>query len=294
MNAYQILGVPKNASQDDIKVAYRKLAKQFHPDLNPGNKKAEAKFKELSSAYELIGTADARLKFDQGEAAAASQAEGPFYSDTQAGPGARYAENFGNIDPDIFASIFGGSFRGGPVPKADQHFEMEVNFRDSILGTETDIQLPGGAKLRVKIPPGIHSGAQLRLQGVAAKSRENAVPGDVYVKINVKPSPQFKRVEKDLETELSVSFEHALLGAEVKIPTLEGPVLLKIPSGASTGSRLRLRGKGVPGAGSEPRGDLFAILKITIPGNLDEELKEAIRSWQKRQAKAAPPRTEAA
>lgn len=291
---YSVLGVTAKASDDEIKKAYRSLAKKLHPDLNPGNKAAEAKFKEINAAYELIGMPEDRAKFDRGEVeeaqAHAQRERGPYYHQTQQ-PGGRYSQQFEGMDDDIFSSLFGkmggqgsAGFRGSPDrPGQDVIYKMEIAFRDAVLGTEQEITLAGGKRLSVKIPAGVSSGAKLRFGGYGLPGTGKGPAGDAFVEISVKVSENFKRVGNDLEMELPISFSEAILGGEVKTPTLEGSVLLRIPAGVSTGARLRIKGKGVPIPGGT-RGDQFVVLKIMIPKTIDSELTRSLEEWTKREA----------
>jgi DnaJ-class molecular chaperone len=290
---YEILGVPVTASQDDIKDAYRKLAKKFHPDLNPGNKDAEKNFKELTAANELIGTLEARAQFDRGESSQDSHAhagsqgrQGPYYHQTQQ-EGGRYSRSFEGMDDDFLHSIFGqmgGRARRQSVdmPGEDVLYQMDIDFKDSVLGAEREITLPTGKRLRVKIPQGIESGMKLRFTGQGGPGRGKGASGDAYVQLNVRSSRLFKREKNDLEIELPISLSEAVLGAEVKVPTIDGHVMLKIPGQVSSGQRLRVAGKGVP-SGEGKRGDQFVVLKIHTPQQYDDEFKKAVDSWSKRQ-----------
>ena len=280
---YQILGVNESATQDEIKAAYRKLAKKFHPDLNPGNKEAESKFKEINGAYETVGTPEERAKFDRGETPeqqreAQNRGGGPhphYYYETQK-PGSRYSSNFEGFDPSAFEELFRQYQGQGHGPRRDPAHEdhlysMEVDFNTSILGGEREITLPTGKKLKVKIPAGIKPGMKLRLA--------NAEAGDTYIEINVQPSDTFKRVGNDLELEVPISLSEAVLGGEIKIPTVDGAVLLKIPQGLTTGSRVRVKGKGVPF--KEGRGDQFVVVKVVLPSKIDPELESFMKQWSK-------------
>lgn len=292
MNPYEILGVDAKASQSDIKKAYRKLAKKFHPDLNPGNKMAENRFKDLSAAYDLIGTPEARHKFDQGirDEAAAQEAwsrRGPFYSETQS-DGGRYSQSFEDFDEDFLHSIFEqmGRQRGGEEAfhrrPVDESYRMEIDFKDSVLGGEREFSLPNGKKFHVKIPPGVRSGAKLRFAGKAKPSADGRPPGDIYVQVDVKPSPLFRREGQDLEIEVPVSLSEALLGGEVRVPTIEGSILMKIPANVRDGQRLRVTGKGVKSVDGR-RGDQYVRLKLAMPENVDEEFRQAVAAWSRRQ-----------
>ncbi len=293
-NPYETLGVDPKAKQDEIKSAYRKLAKTFHPDLNPGNKKAESRFKDITSAYDLVGSTEDREKFDRGEVEAEaakqsrSRSRGPFYSETQAG-GGRYSSQFEGMDEDILSSLFEqmGRQRNDPFQQAPENkiFQMDVEFKDSILGGESEIEFPGGKKFLVKIPAGVESGTKLRFKGKNESANPGAPPGDIYVQLNVKPSSVFKRVGKDIEVEIPVSFSDAILGAEVQVPTVDGPIMMKIPTKVTSDQKLRLKGKGVVDNVTKLRGDQIALLKIKMPENVDDEFRKAVEEWAKRQSK---------
>jgi DnaJ-class molecular chaperone len=270
MNPYQALGVTAGATQDEIKNAYRKLAKRYHPDLNPGSKEAEKRFKEINSAYEQIGSAENRAKFDRGEMNEEA-GRGPFYHQTQES-GGRYSYSFEGMDDDLFSSFFegigGARAQAHARPRPHVTYRLDIEFKDAVLGEETEISLPEGKRLRVKIPPGVDTGTTLRL-------------GDVLVELHVRPSPLFKRDGNDLELELPISVPESLLGAEVRTPTLEGSILMRIPPGASSGQKLRVAGKGVHAKGA--RGDLYVLLKIVGPRSTDADFKEAVASWARRE-----------
>jgi DnaJ-class molecular chaperone len=278
---YQILGVAKTATQDEIKNAYRALAKKLHPDLNPGNKEAERKFKDIANAYEKIGTAEERAKFDRGEteqqqyqAGPQGRPRNPFYYETQQ-DGGRYSSQFeGNFgQEDIFESIFGGmgGARGAKNRKQDETYQMEIDFRDAVLGAEKEIILGSLKKLRVRIPAGVETGKKLRFSGQATSG------GDAYVEIHVKPSERFKRIGNNIEIEWPIGLAKAVLGGETEVPTVDGMVNLTIPAGVSSGAKLRVKGKGVPEPGG--RGDQIVTLSIKLPKEIDPEVKEAIRKW---------------
>lgn len=288
-NPYTILGVPKSASDEDIKKAYRALAKKFHPDLNPGNKASEATFKDISQAYEQIGSSEARAQFDRGEIDEQQQARAhersTYYQSQQAG--GRYSQSFGQgfEGADIFEELLrrGGQRTGARRPTAanpdhpgeDHFYHLDVEFKDAALGAEREITLPTGKKLLIKIPAGISSGTKLRFKGQGGPGVGSGSPGDAYVEVSTKALPGFTRVGKNIETEVPISFQEAILGAEVKVPTLEGHVMLKIPAGTNTGSRLRIRGKGIGLANA--RGDQIVVTKIVLPTKVDTALQDAVR-----------------
>lgn len=296
MDPYQTLGVSKNATQDEIKSAYRDRAKKYHPDLNPGSKESELKFKELSGAYEKIGTVEERAKFDRGEHEAPPGAggfgqRGPYYRDAG---GERYSESFGQgMGEDIFESLFGRAKSGGRAagsikyPGEDLLFRMDIDLKDSVLGAEREIALPTGKKLSVKIPPGVAEGSRLRFAGQGGPSPNGGPPGDAYVELRVRNDPRFSREGADLILELPVPLIDAVFGAEIRVPTLGGEVMLKIPPRSNSGARLRLAGKGAYQRSSQARGDQIIVLKILLPEDIDPELEAALRAWKDRHPKGS-------
>ena len=286
---YEILGLKKDADQEEIKKSYRKLAKKYHPDLNPGNKEAEKKFKEVSHAFDLIGTTEARSKFDRGETNEQQQKQyeefmkrrkdQSFYESQH--DGGRYSYSFGEDlgGEDFFENLFGGRTRRGrgmDFPGDDVAYKMDVEFREAALGGEKVITLPEGKSLQVKIPPGIESGKKLRFKGLGRPGMGNGAPGDAYIEINVKPLEGFGREGLDIVSEVPVSFLEAITGGEIEVDTMEGKVMMKVPPGVSTGTKLRIKGKG---AGPESsRGNHIVILKIVMPKNIDPALMEAARN----------------
>jgi DnaJ-class molecular chaperone len=242
----------------------------------------------------LIGTSESRAKFDRGDfddevrghsEEPSKQGRGPFYNQTQQG-GGRYSYSFGGMDDETLEAIFGRMGRGesfestGDSRGQDILYRMDVEFTDAVLGAERDITLPSGKRLRVKIPPGVDSGVKLRFAGQGSPGTGKMHNGDAYVELQIKSSPLFKRMGSDLEVELPISFNEALLGGDVKVPTIDGSVILKIPPGVSTGMRLRVAGKGI--SGTSKRGGQYVVLKVVIPPNVDSDFKQAIESWSKR------------
>jgi DnaJ-class molecular chaperone len=287
-NPYKTLGVSQTATQDEIKLAYRNLAKKYHPDLNPGNKSKETTFKKISAAYELIGTPEMRTKFDRGETqeqmeeAARQQysrgRQGSSYYDTQQENG-RYSEYFHNANEnDFFESLFRSANKTQRHNQSgeDQLFQMEVDLRDAARGALREIKLPNGKNLQIKIPAGIETGSKLRFKGQGGQGAQGMPAGDVYVEVRVKPLTGFKRAGKDIETEVSVSFIEAILGAEINVPTIDGNVQLKVPAGVTTGTRLRIKGKGIT---AEPPGDQIVLIKIVMPKTITPELIETAKQW---------------
>jgi len=282
---YQILGVAKTATAEEIKKAYRKLARTLHPDLNPGNKQSEEKFKEASAAYDLLSDPVKRGKYDRGEIDATG-AEKPRYSYrtyADAGQGAKYRDfDFGFGAEDIISDIFGRrTGPRGPMRGADQHYSLKVSFNDAALGATKRITLPSGKSLDVRIPAGTTDGQTLRLKGQGAAGRNNGPAGDALVEITVEPHPLFVRDGKDIHLELPVTLQEAVLGAKVTVPTLDGRVSLTVPPGSNTGTTLRLKGKGI-GDERKGRGDQFVKLKVMLPDKPDEELRSFLQQWAKK------------
>ena len=294
LDPYQVLGVSKTASQDEIKEVYRKLARKLHPDLNPGNKEAERKFKEISAAYDLIGTPEKRQQYEREQTRASSAFEqaarrsqrSPFYYETQSDPEARYSHQFsGTFDPEFFESLFRGRRDRDHFEETGEDYLVttEIDLRESVLGTERLLKLPD-KQLQVKIPPGIEDGERMRMTGQGGKGTGKAPPGDVYLEIRIRPSETFQRgtgpgAENNLELELPVSLSEAILGGEVTVPTPEGSAVLKIPAGVNTGSKLRLKGKGLADRRTKARGDEIVTLKVALPDPVDPSLKQMIEEW---------------
>jgi DnaJ-class molecular chaperone len=301
---YSVLGVPQTATQEEIRNAYRKLAKSLHPDLNPGNKKAEQRFKDVAAAYELVGDEKKRKAYEAAKAQRAAEEEAMrarqsadarhFYYETQ-GPEFESGYSQGFSFEDLFGEALRGRARGGaragasprsqsgPIPGEDEYYRMEVELGDVIKGAERDLTLPNGKHIRVKIPAGVAEGMKLRFAGQGGAGFQGGPPGDAYVELSIKPSAEFKREGNDLEMELPITLSEAVNGGEVRVPTLDGNVMLKVPGGVSSGMRLRIRGKGIPVRGkTAARGNLYVKLKIALPPVMDDELKKAVSEFEKR------------
>jgi len=281
---YTVLGVKKDASQDDIQKAYRRLAKKLHPDLNPGNKQAEEQFKEVSAAYDLLGDAEKRARFDRGEIDA-SGVERPrhrYYRDySEANPYTSDAgfEDFAGAD-DILSQFFG---RGGRanlrMRGSDVHYRLSLEFLDAINGGKQHITLPDGSVLDVSIPPGTLDGQVLRLRGKGRTGINGGPPGDALVEIEVRPHRIFTRKGDDIHVELPISLSEAVLGGKIKVPTPSGPVTMTVPKWTNSGAVLRLKGKGAPrpdGTG----GDELVTLRVMLPEKPDPELEKFVAQWR--------------
>ncbi len=295
---YTQLGVKRDADAGTIKKAYRKLAQQYHPDRNEGDAAAEERFKQVSAAYAVLSDEKRRKNYDEfGEIALdpnfdaekARQAGAAGFGGGFGGfPGGGFrtqrGENVEFQDLGGFGSLFEDLLRGSqPQPRqqrgADLETEIELEFADAVLGCERRITLDSGAaqkNLTVRIPPGVDEGAKIRLGGKGREGLNGGPPGDLYARVKIRPHAYFKRSEKNLNLDVPISFGEAVKGATIEVPTLTGKVNLRIPAGTDGGSRLRLRGKGVPGRGDAAAGDLYVTVQIRVPKKLDEAAIDAL------------------
>ncbi|HSN90993.1 MAG TPA: J domain-containing protein [Anaeromyxobacteraceae bacterium] len=299
---YQILGVARGARPDEIKKAYRRLAKQYHPDVNPGNKAAEEKFKEVTAAFEVLSDEKRRRLYDEfGPDALRTgfderRAEEVRRWRSQGAPPGAVPFDFGDFATvDVgdfgrfdFGSLFGDLFGGGvrrarpgsfPRSGANAEAEIAVDLRDAVLGAERDIRVDGRT-LRVRIPPGVTDGSQIRLAGQGGPGQHGGAAGDLYLRVRLREHAWVRREGKDLFVDLPVTVPEAVRGAEVTLPTFEGPVRLTVPPGSQTGRQLRLRGRGLPDLHGGPRGDLHAVVRIVLPPASDR-LRSAVEPLEK-------------
>jgi DnaJ-class molecular chaperone len=294
---YETLGLTRTASADDIKKAYRKLARSNHPDLHPDDAGAEAAFKEISAAHDLLKDPETRARFDAGEidAQGAERPQRQYYRDFAGGPDNPYQHRRGSgpePDPaDIFAEILrnraraagGADFGGGGFSATgpDARYSLDIPFLDAVRGSETRITLPDGTSVSVKIPQGTEDGQTLRLRSKGAPGFGGGAAGDALITILVRPHPVFRREGDDILVTLPITIDEAVLGGKVTAPTIDGPVGLTIPVGASSGRILRLRGRGVTRRGQKAKGDQRVELKIVAPADPDQGLRDFLSEWRK-------------
>ncbi len=297
---YNTLGVSKSASADDIKKAYRKLAMQYHPDKNPGNKKAEDKFKEISEAYEVLSDADKRKNYDQFGSADGNPFGGgnPFGQGGFSRSGGGFGGGRSGADPfaDIFGDLFGdaagfGGARNRTKSQAargsDLRYTLSVTLEDVFSGAEKVISFmrqigpkEEAAKLSVTIPAGVKEGQRLKLTGEGDRPT-NQAPGDLYVIIEIQDHLLFKRDEHDVKLDLPVTYTEAILGAEKEIPTLSGKAQIKIPAGTHSGQMLRLKSKGFPKLGGIGNGDMLIQIVVDTPAKVNSRQREILEELQK-------------
>lgn len=308
---YHTLGVPRNATQEQIRKAYKKIARENHPDVKPGDNAASERFKQATEAYDVLGDAEKRKQYDQfGDAykyaGAAGKGGGPF-------PGGGFRGGSGPIDlGDLFGGevdlgdLFGGAFGGGrfrtgggrgarsvPRPGRDVPTEIHIPFQLAAAGGSYDVSVQRNGKvdrLTVKVPPGVHEGSVIRLAGEGEPGTGGGPSGDILITVHVAAHPYFRREGNDVLVEVPVTVAEAALGAMVDVPTLtEGLVSVRVPSGTSSGTKLRLRGKGFADPKTKTPGDQYVIVRIVLPKALSERAKTLVQEFDE----AAPhaPRT---
>jgi DnaJ-class molecular chaperone len=280
LDPYTVLGVPRSATEAEIKKAYRTKVKALHPDQHPNDVRKAEEFKRVSSAYEILGDAEKKAKFDRGEIDAEGNPRGFAGGGFPGGGGGGRWEGgspFGGAQGDPFEDILSGMFGAGarrrnpgPQKGRDIRYRVEISFEDAVTGARRRMTMADGSALDVNIPAGITSGQTLRLKSQGQPSPSGGAPGDALLEVDVQPSQIWTRDGKDLRMPLSVDLRTAVLGGTVDVRTPSGPVALKIPAGTNTGAQLRLKGKGVQ---VTPPGDLYVRLEIVLSDPRDEGLK---------------------
>lgn len=306
---YAVLGVDKTASEKDIRSAYRKLAKELHPDLNPGDARAEERFKEVSSAFSILRDEDKRKRYDAGEidATGAERAEQAYYrhhadSDTPH----HYDSSAGFDDFVDLGDVFGEAFTRRATgqsgaqartrtqsmqwPGADVRYHLDVDFLEAATGAKRRVTMPDGRTLDINIPAGISYGQTMRLKGQGQPGLNGGPPGDALVSIEIRPHPIFERDGNDIVVELPIGIHEAVGGGKVEVPTISGRVSMMVPTGATTGQTMRLRGKGI--RVKRKSGDQLVRLKIVMPDKIDDELRDFMKSWAEKHSYNPRPKWE--
>ncbi len=288
---YQVLGLKRDATEGEIRAAYRKLAKRYHPDLNPGKPEATERFKQINAANDLLSDPEKRARYDRGEIDTAGNEKPPeykFYRDFADAPGQqKYRAGAGGVSQedleDILAQAFGqgftrgGASRGFNLRGQDAQYGLTISFLDAVNGTTRRITLPDGRTLDVRIPAGVRDGHVLRLKGQGMPGIGEGPPGDALVEVTIAPDKRFRRDGDDIIVELPVTIREAVLGAALEVPTIKGTVRLTIPPGSGTGTRLRLRGRGIGGHGHQ-----YVELIVVLPPGEEPELAEFLKQWKPR------------
>lgn len=293
---YKVLGVEKSASAEDIRKAYRALAKKLHPDLNPGNPEAADQFKAVSAAYDILGDVEKRGRFDRGEidATGAERPDRQYYRSYETGgAGRKYASGEGYADFDDLGDIFSDLFGRGGAPGAgggrgrtfrargqDVSYTLRVGFLEAANGASRRVTMPDGKVLDVKIPAGVRDRQTLRLKGEGGPGIGGGENGDAYVELHIDPHAFFERKDNNVHLELPVTLQEAVLGGKMEVPTISGTVMLTVPRGSNSGTTLRLKGRGIFDPRSGTRGDQYVTLKVVLPDSPDSKLAAFLESWE--------------
>ncbi|MDX2259008.1 MAG: J domain-containing protein [Hyphomicrobiaceae bacterium] len=300
---YQELGLPRTASEDDVRRAFRKLAKENHPDLNPGDRAAAERFKRISLAYEILGEPDKRRAFDRGEIDASGEPRRGFAgaggartgngAGNASGNGGGFDFGFGDIFEEMFARErpantgfngdprYRGDRRGFARRGSDVRYTLEVDFVESITGVRKRVTMPDGGTLDLAVPAGVSDGQVLRLRGKGAAGQQGGEAGDALVEVRIKPHPRFKRIADDIHSDAHITIDEALLGGKIEVTTIDGSVNLTLPKGTQQGRMFRLKGKGAKNPQTGVTGDQIVTIRVMLPIEIDEGLSYFLSEWRK-------------
>ncbi|MEK7313817.1 MAG: J domain-containing protein [Deltaproteobacteria bacterium] len=283
---YGLLGVGKTATEEEIKKAYRGLAKKYHPDLHPGDKAAESKFKDINEAYETLSDSEKRRTYDLGERIV-------FEGAPEGWPGGRspfggfehmnFDESMGGIE-DIFSEVFGAKMKRGPRKGKDIEYTLDIDFMHAIKGTEVELTLRRidvAEKVKVRIPSGVKDGSRVKVKAKGSPGADGGAAGDLYIVTHVRPHQYFKRIDDDIYVDVPVTVSEAVLGATVEVPTIDGFTKIKVTPGTQSGQKLRLKGKGAPSLAGGAKGDGYVVLNIKMPTHVDETGKKLISEFER-------------
>ena len=285
---YKVLGVSKDVSEAELKKTYRKLSRKYHPDTNPGDAKAEAKFKEISEAYSVLSDSKERAEYDQMRAMGPGPRFNPGSGGQSYSGGFPGGANMGGAGfEDVFANLFGGGgFNRGPQRGADLTMSTTLDFIDGVKGTQLKVRL-GSGETTIKIPAGVQDGQKIKIAGKGQQSPNGGPAGDLIISVTVKSHPVFTRDGNNLRVTVPVTFSEAVLGATIQVPTLGGePVKLKVAPGTPNGRVLRVKGRGVVTAKAE--GDLLATVEIAVPSHVSDKAKKALEAFEELLPEADP------
>ena len=286
---YQVLGLTRSASEDEIRRAYRKLAKELHPDVSKTNRAAaEERFKKVAAAYAIVGDGDKRRQYDQGlidgdgepRRQQRAYAGGARAGAGRGAGGPAGADEFGF--GDIFGDIFNRSRGGTGLRGQDVRYTLEVDFIEAAIGTKKRVTLPDGGVLDLGVPAGVADGQVLRLKGKGQPGPRGSEAGDALVEIKVRAHADFRRAGDDIEAEVPITIDEAILGAKIEVATVSGRVQLSVPKGTSSGAVLRLKGKGLANASSGRTGDHLVRLRIVLPAAIDDTLAYFMSEWRQK------------
>lgn len=301
-NLYETLGVSRRASDDEIRRAFRKLAKENHPDLNPGSPAAVERFKKITAANEILGDPQKRRQYDAGEIDAKGEPRRPQWR-PGTGPGGPRSRTYGggaddfNLS-DMFSDVFGqgqGMGRGGAGRAGagqngfaskgqDLRYTLEVDFLESVTGAKKRVTLPEGGVLDLAVPEGVTDGQVLRLKGKGGPGHNGGLAGDALVEIKVRTHAQFKRMGEDILVDVPITIDEAVLGAKIEVPTITGRVQLTVPKSTSSGKTFRLKGKGVQNKSNGISGDELVTVRIVLPDVIDDSLSYFFTEWRQKNA----------